>query len=137
MIDNALLLLYSAVRHASEADRPHLLASQVFAKKLLEAEGISGSGSMPSSFYSHAYQQMVSFLGEQQFPASQKKGSGSFSSQRFFIGTADSKPIMESAAMTSTGERGDFVVGGDRGTRAALMTTSCPGLSVPETVYGI
>ena len=37
MMDNALLLLYSAAWHASVADRPHLLASQAFAKKLLEA----------------------------------------------------------------------------------------------------
>jgi hypothetical protein len=38
MMDNALLLLYSAAWHASPAgDRPHLLACQAFAKKLLEA----------------------------------------------------------------------------------------------------
>jgi|WetSurMetagenome_2_1015567.scaffolds.fasta_scaffold03351_9 hypothetical protein len=36
-MDNALLLLYSAAWHASPADRPSLLASQVFATKLLEA----------------------------------------------------------------------------------------------------
>jgi hypothetical protein len=36
MMDNALLLLYSAAWHASPADRPSLLASQAFAKKLLE-----------------------------------------------------------------------------------------------------
>jgi hypothetical protein len=37
MMDNALLLLYSAAWHASEKDRPSLLASQAFALKLLEA----------------------------------------------------------------------------------------------------
>lgn len=37
MIDNALLLLYSAAWHASEADRALLLASQEFAKKLAES----------------------------------------------------------------------------------------------------
>ena len=37
MIDNALLMLYSAAWHASPADRPHLLASQALARKLLEA----------------------------------------------------------------------------------------------------
>jgi len=37
MMDNALLLLYSAAWHASEADRPILIASQPFANKLLEA----------------------------------------------------------------------------------------------------
>ena len=36
-LDNALLLLYSAAWHASEADRPSLLASQAFAKKLLDS----------------------------------------------------------------------------------------------------
>jgi hypothetical protein len=36
MMDNALLLLYSAAWHASEADRPNLIASQPFATKLLE-----------------------------------------------------------------------------------------------------
>lgn len=36
MMDNALLLLYSAAWHASEADRALLLASEEFAKKLLE-----------------------------------------------------------------------------------------------------
>lgn len=35
-MDNALLLLYSAAWHTSEADRALLLASQEFAKKLLE-----------------------------------------------------------------------------------------------------
>lgn len=37
MMDNALLLLYSAAWHASETDRPLLLASQEFAEKLLES----------------------------------------------------------------------------------------------------
>jgi len=37
LMDNALLLLYSAAWHASEADRALLLASQEFAKKLLES----------------------------------------------------------------------------------------------------
>jgi hypothetical protein len=37
MMDNALLLLFSAAWHASEADRALLLASQGFAKKLLES----------------------------------------------------------------------------------------------------
>jgi hypothetical protein len=36
MMDNALLLLFSAAWHASEADRALLLASQGFAKKLVE-----------------------------------------------------------------------------------------------------
>ncbi|HIH04142.1 MAG TPA: hypothetical protein HA263_09970, partial [Methanoregulaceae archaeon] len=36
-MDNALLLLFSAAWHASEADRPSLLVSQPFAKKLLES----------------------------------------------------------------------------------------------------
>jgi hypothetical protein len=37
IMDNALLLLYSAGWHASKADRALLLASQEFAKKLLES----------------------------------------------------------------------------------------------------
>lgn len=37
MADNALLLLYSAAWYASEADRPLLLLSEPFAKKLLES----------------------------------------------------------------------------------------------------
>lgn len=37
MMDNALLLLYSAAYHASKADHALLLASQEFAKKLLES----------------------------------------------------------------------------------------------------
>ena len=37
LMDNALLLLYSAAWHASEADRPILVASQPFAIRLLEA----------------------------------------------------------------------------------------------------
>jgi hypothetical protein len=37
MMDNALLLLFSAAWHASPADRPSLLSSQAFAQKLLEA----------------------------------------------------------------------------------------------------
>jgi hypothetical protein len=36
MMDNALLLLYSAAWHASESDRPSLRVSQPFAEKLLE-----------------------------------------------------------------------------------------------------
>lgn len=37
MMDNALLLLFSAAWHVSETDRPLLLASQEFAGKLLES----------------------------------------------------------------------------------------------------
>jgi hypothetical protein len=37
MIDNALLLLFSAGWHGSEADRPSLLLSEHFAQKLLES----------------------------------------------------------------------------------------------------
>ncbi|MDD1684124.1 MAG: hypothetical protein LUO98_09860 [Methanoregula sp.] len=37
VMDNALLLLYSAAWHASEADRPNLIASQPFATRLLES----------------------------------------------------------------------------------------------------
>jgi hypothetical protein len=36
-LDNALLLLYSAAWTASEQDRPHLLARQVFAQKLMDS----------------------------------------------------------------------------------------------------
>jgi hypothetical protein len=36
-LDNALLLLYSAAWTASERDRPHLLACQAFAQKLMSA----------------------------------------------------------------------------------------------------
>ncbi|MDD1698028.1 MAG: hypothetical protein LUQ36_06665 [Methanoregula sp.] len=37
-LDNALLLLYSLAWNASEQDRPHLLARQVFAQKLMDSE---------------------------------------------------------------------------------------------------
>jgi hypothetical protein len=37
-LDNALLLLYSAAWNASEQDRPHLLARQVFAQKLMSTK---------------------------------------------------------------------------------------------------
>lgn len=37
MMDNALLLLYSAAWHASQEDRPSLLSVQRFAQKLMEA----------------------------------------------------------------------------------------------------
>jgi hypothetical protein len=37
-LDNALLLLFSAAWNASKQDRPHLLASQAFAQKLIPAE---------------------------------------------------------------------------------------------------
>ena len=37
-LDNALLLLFSAAWNASEQDRPHLLASQAFAQKLIHSE---------------------------------------------------------------------------------------------------
>jgi hypothetical protein len=36
MMDNALLLLYSAAWHGAPADRPTLLGLQAFAKRLLE-----------------------------------------------------------------------------------------------------
>ena len=36
MMDNALLLLYSAAWHGAPSDRPTLLGLQAFAKKLLE-----------------------------------------------------------------------------------------------------
>ena len=36
-LDNALLLLYSAAWNASEQDRPHLLARQAFAQKLMSS----------------------------------------------------------------------------------------------------
>lgn len=39
MMDNALLLLYSAALHASPADRPSLLESRAFAEKLLGDTG--------------------------------------------------------------------------------------------------
>jgi hypothetical protein len=37
-LDNALLLLYSVAWNASEQDRPHLLARQVFAQKLMSSK---------------------------------------------------------------------------------------------------
>jgi hypothetical protein len=37
-LDNALLLLYSVAWNASEQDRPHLLARQVFAQKLMSSQ---------------------------------------------------------------------------------------------------
>jgi hypothetical protein len=37
-LDNALLLLYSLAWNASEQDRPHLLARQVFAQKLMDSD---------------------------------------------------------------------------------------------------
>jgi hypothetical protein len=37
-LDNALLLLFSVAWNASEQDRPHLLASQAFAQKLIHSE---------------------------------------------------------------------------------------------------
>ena len=37
-LDNALLLLFSAAWNASENDRPHLLACQAFAQKLMSGK---------------------------------------------------------------------------------------------------
>jgi hypothetical protein len=37
-LDNALLLLYSAAWNGSEQDRPHLLARQAFAQKLMSSK---------------------------------------------------------------------------------------------------
>jgi hypothetical protein len=37
-LDNALLMLYSAAWNGSEKDRPHLLARQPFAQKLMSSQ---------------------------------------------------------------------------------------------------
>jgi hypothetical protein len=54
-------------------------------------------------------------------------------SHRFFRIT-DNNPIIERAATIGIRERGDFVVVGGRGVRAASITTFCPGLIEPELV---
>ena len=58
----------------------------------------------------------------------------SFLSHRFFIRIMDNKPTIERAARIGSRERGDAVVVGSRGVRAALITTFCPGLIEPESV---